>query len=172
MAQNVRYTVYPETDDVDTIRNLNSIQSLFNVIDMVNNITEYNNTINNRNIFSNNQLNVIDVINVINTFQPFYEDFEDTSVDILNTVLRESMEDGFIEKNDEQKISVSSQRYDTIVKGTENDEECIICTEKFEKDCFVSVLCCEHHFHTNCIEEWGKYKNVCPICRTEIPKIE
>jgi len=25
-----------------------------------------------------------------------------------------------------------------------------------------------HFFHTNCIQEWLKNNNVCPICRTEI----
>ena len=66
-------------------------------------------------------------------------------------------------------------------------DNCIICLEKFEEtneeavelninddDCKsvklikekeVSVLNCGHQFHTNCIANWLKKINTCPICR-------
>ncbi len=54
---------------------------------------------------------------------------------------------------------------------------CVICLEdlsdKNRKDKVAPevkevFLECGHNFHFNCIEEWGKTKNSCPICRTKI----
>jgi hypothetical protein len=30
---------------------------------------------------------------------------------------------------------------------------------------------CPHTFHYQCIFEWGKYNQICPVCRKEIPVI-
>jgi len=166
MSQSVRFQVYSQSDDTQT---MNSVESLFQIIGLFNQITEIQQEerirayIRRRNNILN--YNTIDILNIINGFDSDIEDLSDLSI-----ILRESMEDGGLEKDDEQKIIVSSQRYDTIYKCIEKDDDCTICSEKFDKDSFVSLLSCNHHFHTNCIKEWGKYNNVCPICRTEISK--
>lgn len=49
-----------------------------------------------------------------------------------------------------------------------NNKECTICTVEYEKDCMVSITKCNHIFHTDCIKEWAKYKQICPMCRTEL----
>ena len=30
---------------------------------------------------------------------------------------------------------------------------------------------CDHIFHTECLEQWLKFKNECPYCKREIPGI-
>tara|TARA_B110001454_G_C12655569_1_gene407275 strand:+ start:772 stop:1047 length:276 start_codon:yes stop_codon:yes gene_type:complete len=40
---------------------------------------------------------------------------------------------------------------------------CVICLDNIA--CNFSITKCNHKFHTNCLQEWYKYKNNCPICR-------
>jgi len=47
------------------------------------------------------------------------------------------------------------------------NDECAICLEKFTDDCEVTPLPCnvKHYFHPDCIEDWLKQKNSCPLCK-------
>lgn len=46
------------------------------------------------------------------------------------------------------------------------ENECIICTDKYQKDEGVRELPCNHVFHKRCIDKWFKEGSVyCPICR-------
>ena len=49
-------------------------------------------------------------------------------------------------------------------------KECAICFVEFEQDAQITPLSCDikHYFHTECIEQWIKVKNECPLCRAEI----
>ena len=42
----------------------------------------------------------------------------------------------------------------------------------FSEDSEVTPLPCDirHYFHTNCIEDWFKVNNVCPLCKKVITK--
>jgi hypothetical protein len=40
---------------------------------------------------------------------------------------------------------------------------CIICQMEYEKDNLVILLPCNHYFHVECLENYFKYNNVCPI---------
>jgi hypothetical protein len=46
-------------------------------------------------------------------------------------------------------------------------KECSICTENFTST--VISLPCKHEFHKDCIVEWFKLRNTCPIDRTDFP---
>lgn len=48
-------------------------------------------------------------------------------------------------------------------------EECAICLENMRTD--ISILCCFHKFHTNCIISWYLKNKFCPICRSYITPI-
>ncbi len=55
------------------------------------------------------------------------------------------------------------------------DDECAICTEKFQLREELTVYDCKHGFHTNCIEKGlevqeNKLKTECPTCRTNVVK--
>ena len=47
-------------------------------------------------------------------------------------------------------------------------EVCVICLDNIA--CNFSITKCNHKFHTNCLQEWYKYKNNCPICRCYVNK--
>mmetsp|Transcript_29372 Transcript_29372/g.25962 ORF Transcript_29372/g.25962 Transcript_29372/m.25962 type:complete len:188 (+) Transcript_29372:322-885(+) len=51
-------------------------------------------------------------------------------------------------------------------------DDCPICIMPFEKDQNIICLPCNpgHVFHDNCIGEWVKINNNCPLCKAEITK--
>ena len=50
--------------------------------------------------------------------------------------------------------------------------DCPICTNSLyepsveSKKCNVSINCCKHGYHTECIDKWLKTKRNCPMCKT------
>jgi hypothetical protein len=52
--------------------------------------------------------------------------------------------------------------------------ECAICLDKFTTKSKVSPLACDikHYFHTQCIAQWIRTKNQCPLCREEIRTVD
>jgi len=43
---------------------------------------------------------------------------------------------------------------------------CVICMEQYEEGDGLCTLACFHVFHKDCILEWLKTHNTCPICKT------
>ena len=58
----------------------------------------------------------------------------------------------------------------TIINEKKEGENnnCIICLEEFDIGDSVTTLPCVHLFHTDCIKNWLKSQNHCPICKFEI----
>ncbi len=54
---------------------------------------------------------------------------------------------------------------------SDDDDEvtCTICIMEIEDGDRIGVLPCEHKFHVECLKEWIKRKNVCPLC--QVPDI-
>ena len=78
-------------------------------------------------------------------------------------------EDDDEEDDEELEIkNIKSQLYNTIDKTLQIDE-CPICYEKFNDESYISILCCNHYFHTYCIKKWCGINNICPLCRIQIP---
>ncbi|ESW07465.1 hypothetical protein PHAVU_010G132300 [Phaseolus vulgaris] len=56
-------------------------------------------------------------------------------------------------------------------EGT-NQTECVICLTSFEEEESVRKLhTCKHIFHTLCIDKWLGSHSGCPLCRTQIDKV-
>lgn len=68
-------------------------------------------------------------------------------------------------------LNINSQKYGNII-NKEKYKECPICYDEFNNDSNISILECNHCFHTDCIKQWGTSNNTCPVCRKEIPIIE
>ncbi|CAI2377922.1 unnamed protein product [Moneuplotes crassus] len=43
---------------------------------------------------------------------------------------------------------------------------CCVCTDEMQIE--ATILPCKHLFHTECIKEWFKRHNTCPICRSKL----
>lgn len=121
-------------------------------------IHENNNNNNNHNTPLNDIIQFIEIVSNGERLSTF----EITPL-ILNNIFNEN-----IVVNNE--LDIKSEKYSDI--GTETCQECTICYEKYKENSSVSILNCQHCFHTDCIKKWGKRSNTCPICREEIPLIE
>ena len=66
-----------------------------------------------------------------------------------------------------ERRKVSVRRLHKLVN---REEECIICFESYKKDDKVVKLTCDgrHIFHSDCIGEWFKNREACPICNMAI----
>jgi hypothetical protein len=50
-----------------------------------------------------------------------------------------------------------------------NSNVCIICLDEFKNNTNDLInLSCKHRFHTQCLKNWIKHNNKCPICREKI----
>lgn len=94
--------------------------------------------------------------------------FPDGYEDILNSVINNSEDDTIHIRNDNVTIDVECRQCDNEEVGT----KCTICQSDFEIGDEITTLDeCPHTFHNDCIMEWGKYNQICPTCRKEIPII-
>lgn len=51
--------------------------------------------------------------------------------------------------------------------GDGDDVKCSICQEEYVIGDEIGNLRCDHRYHTECIKQWFKLKNWCPICKAE-----
>ena len=58
---------------------------------------------------------------------------------------------------------------DDFSEYDENEETCTICSMTIEDGDRIGLLPCDHKFHVDCLKEWIKRKNVCPLC--QVPDI-
>ena len=62
-----------------------------------------------------------------------------------------------IEKEAIQKLKFSPSQ--------EGNQDCFICLDPFVPKIDVSVLSCQHRFHTRCLDKWLEVQGQCPACR-------
>jgi len=64
---------------------------------------------------------------------------------------------------------------DEVVITRTNQErigDCAVCTEPFKIGSEALKLPCKHYFHHDCINEWLRRNNRCPLCRHELPTLD
>jgi hypothetical protein len=49
-------------------------------------------------------------------------------------------------------------------------KDCVVCLNKYETKEKVLILPCTHMFHTECIKDWFKSQNTCPICKFKLDR--
>lgn len=91
--------------------------------------------------------------------------------EIFNSISDKSLEFmGF--RNDKKIIKELIEKLNhcndiKLLTFQEEDLECPICYDKIEQhNCQITK--CNHKFHTQCLSEWFKKNNKCPMCRTII----
>lgn len=69
--------------------------------------------------------------------------------------------------NSEKFIQSLKLKKSTCTKHVQK-EDCPICLNDFDDNEEVCFLDCTHMFHQNCIVEWVRKKNTCPLCRCKL----
>jgi hypothetical protein len=98
--------------------------------------------------------------NLFNNFSSEYDLMQD---EYINRLFNQSNSE--LERNEKIKIDVNSKPFSDTEKVFTS---CTICSDEYKDDDSVCVLDCSHVFHKNCIEEWGHYNPICPICKSSI----
>jgi hypothetical protein len=49
-----------------------------------------------------------------------------------------------------------------------DEHKCVICMTDYEHGEEILTLTCFHKFHSECIQDWFKLQNWCPVCRNKI----
>ena len=94
------------------------------------------------------------------------DDYQDYLQDeFMNSLFQQASRSEELYRNEKVEIDVSSQKFGDTEKTFTN---CSICSDDYKDDDTVSVLNCKHMFHKSCIEEWGHYNPVCPVCKSKI----
>ncbi|XP_010538110.1 PREDICTED: probable E3 ubiquitin-protein ligase RHG1A [Tarenaya hassleriana] len=61
---------------------------------------------------------------------------------------------------------LKQRKYKSTNKSSQETEPCCICQEEYNEGDDMGTLECGHDFHSQCVKEWLKRKNLCPICKT------
>ena len=83
----------------------------------------------------------------------------------INQLFQTAFSSEELVRNEKITIDVNSKKFADTEKTFTN---CSICSDDYKDDDIVSTLDCNHIFHKNCIEEWGHYNPVCPVCKSNI----
>ena len=88
-------------------------------------------------------------------------------LDYYDIILNRSWADNELKRNNNIELNINTRE----CKCSDLTENCHICQDKFKSTDIIATLRCDHCFHSNCIMEWGKYKQECPLCRAQIPTL-
>ncbi|XP_029352299.1 E3 ubiquitin-protein ligase rnf8 isoform X2 [Echeneis naucrates] len=80
-------------------------------------------------------------------------------------LLKKQMEEALQEEEKEKAKAQKEEVVTQVTEVLENELQCIICSELFIE---AVILNCAHSFCCDCIKQWRKKKNECPICRQPI----
>ena len=93
--------------------------------------------------------------------------------DMENKMLEIAMNESLLHyKTQEKKPGVKLGISSKLATADDKDKNCAICNSDIEIDENITLLECDHLFHTICIGEWVMYKSECPCCRSSIKTIE
>ena len=74
----------------------------------------------------------------------------------------------YIDKK-ENKSQSQICNFDIKTEKDEKEDLCPVCFNRIKNKCMTNN--CLHKFCYECLSNWMKYKNGCPLCRTKIDKI-
>jgi hypothetical protein len=90
-------------------------------------------------------------------FQPYFNE-------ALRTILQRSLYDQELKRDDSVVLDVDK----TLCSKEDEKQDCSVCMTNLSENEYKSTLSCSHTFHYDCIQEWGKHKQECPLCREKI----
>ena len=171
---------YNGVEDNSNYNNLN-INSNSNVNHRVIHINNFNNGQHNERVIDN-----IDSINsIINDFNNFGINInvnpnQNQNQNVNNMDINQSSNlnfggnpenlSDFDKKKQDLFLEMDEYQYKHILKYESRKEtSCAICLEDFKGiDIIKAFYKCEHIFHKNCLKNWLKRSNVCPLCKHDL----
>ena len=144
----------------------------FNNIMFNNNMNNMNNMNNYNNSMTNFQNNMNNFNNSMNNFQ--------NNMNMFNMGMNNMMNNMFMNMNNMNNMDMNNgverDILDTLEASKLNDishleedkKNCIICLEDFKTGDEVIYLPCFHVFHKDCILEWFRGHDYCPICKFKL----
>ena len=60
------------------------------------------------------------------------------------------------------------KKLDDNLVPKEEDDNCIVCCDKYDNQTNVAILPCGHIFHELCIKDWFKVSDICPLGRCKV----
>lgn len=100
------------------------------------------------------------------------QDIRNKVSDIMGYLEEVSRDDrylqGYLKTNKPGQLTTIEKEAIGKVKFKENQEgntDCFVCLDPFVEGIDVSVLSCEHRFHSRCLDKWLEVKDHCPACR-------
>lgn len=108
--------------------------------------------------FNNIQDNFFSSIPLFNNMIMFNQSNLQDMIDNLNQPEQHPVPEQII--NELPEITI-----DSVEKLDGDKKDCIICLTPFAQGDKALILPCIHFFHTNCIKDWFKTQNTCPICK-------
>lgn len=97
------------------------------------------------------------------------DDSDDEGNYVINLAITESM-DG----NQARSVPATGSSIQSLEKVSFDDsssiKQCVICLEEFLSGLQVTRMPCSHIYHEDCIVQWLKGSNLCPLCRFKMPK--
>jgi len=64
-----------------------------------------------------------------------------------------------------KKLKVSKFKVGDIAK---EDATCAVCLGDYEDNNEIRYLPCNHHFHSECVDQWLQLNKTCPLCKKDI----
>ena len=108
------------------------------------------------NLFNEDEFN--DFANFNNQFDEFEADFP-----------YDDEENKYLNPTENQIIDgLPENRIEDTNKLDQEKKNCVICLEDFKNGDTVINLPCIHLFHNNCIKNWLKSQNSCPVCKFKL----
>jgi hypothetical protein len=102
--------------------------------------------------------------------EPSMRNFRNIISGIMNGSER-AMEDIPVVLEEKQLDNLEKLKYNDECRENGVHTKCTICLGPYENDEILTILPCDHGFHTACINIWlNQHSYKCPICRNETGK--
>ena len=133
---------------MNTMNNMNNMSNMMNNI-FSNNMNFMNNMFGNNmnNMFGNNMMNMNNMNNNL----------------LMNPM--NNMNQG-LDQNTINNLNITN--INDVSKMKEDNKNCVICLEDFKNGDVVIYLPCLHVFHKDCLLEWFRGHDFCPLCKLKL----